>query len=230
MSSGGAWRASVRLSVVDFAGERGFMAERHCAAELLDLLERRNEELRIVDGIGKALTSSLDRQEILNVIIEEVSLLLKPRTWSLLLVSYTVSKLQEKIRVQDYPAGGDCRIRVTASFGIASFPEYTQNKHDLIRLADRAVYDVKETTRDAIRRIDPLAGLWRYLHPAADGWRWFVVLKRRWEFPSAIFYARVLRNRRTAKGRMKAPSTSSPTSSGHKTSAPTPLRKTPRMM
>ncbi len=352
------------------------MGERHCDVELLELLERRNEELQILVEIGKALTSSLDRQEILNVIMEKVSLLLKPRTWSLLLVEEetgelsfqiavspvadrlkgirlrmgqgiagwvalhgepllipdvrhdprfarqvdeaidfdtrsivcvpvkskdrilgvvelvnsledgdfseadlkilstiadyaaiaienahyvhkvrelvitddltglfnarhlhelleyeverarrygtdlslvfidldhfknvndtyghlvgsrllaevghvirhhirkvdmaaryggdefvivlpntskagaltVISKLRQKMKAQDFLAGEGCRIRVTASFGIASFPDDAQNKHDLIRLADRAMYDVKETTRDAIKAYCP---------------------------------------------------------------------------
>jgi diguanylate cyclase (GGDEF)-like protein len=41
-------------------------------------------------------------------------------------------------------------IRLTASFGIASFPEDTDNTLDLVRLSDRAMYKIKETTRDGI--------------------------------------------------------------------------------
>ena len=41
-------------------------------------------------------------------------------------------------------------IKLTASFGIASFPEDTDNTLDLVRLSDRAMYKIKETTRDAI--------------------------------------------------------------------------------
>lgn len=66
---------------------RGFpMIEQPECERNLDLLERRNEELRALVEIGKALTSTLDLQEILNVIMEKVSLLLKPHSWSLLLV------------------------------------------------------------------------------------------------------------------------------------------------
>jgi hypothetical protein len=62
---------------------RGFpMIEQRECERNLDLLERRNEELRALVEIGKALTSTLD----LRVIMEKVSLLLKPHSWSLLLV------------------------------------------------------------------------------------------------------------------------------------------------
>ena len=41
-------------------------------------------------------------------------------------------------------------ISITASFGIAAFPEDAQNKEDLIRKADMAMYQVKQSTRNAI--------------------------------------------------------------------------------
>lgn len=45
-------------------------------------------------------------------------------------------------------------IMLTASFGIASFPEDTDNTLDLVRLSDRAMYKIKETTRDGIALAD----------------------------------------------------------------------------
>ncbi len=56
------------------------MAESCDGERNLDLLERRNDELRALVEIGKALTSTLDLQEILNVIMEKVSLLLRPHS------------------------------------------------------------------------------------------------------------------------------------------------------
>ncbi|OGP56211.1 MAG: diguanylate cyclase [Deltaproteobacteria bacterium RBG_13_61_14] len=41
-------------------------------------------------------------------------------------------------------------IRITASFGIATFPEDAKSKEDAIRLADQAMYRVKRSTRDDI--------------------------------------------------------------------------------
>lgn len=42
------------------------------------------------------------------------------------------------------------KIMQTASFGVASFPIDANNKIDLIREADRAMYKVKNTTRDGV--------------------------------------------------------------------------------
>jgi len=53
---------------------------------LTRLLERRNDELASMIEIGKALTSSLDIHAILETIMRQVERLIKPKTWSLLLV------------------------------------------------------------------------------------------------------------------------------------------------
>lgn len=88
--------------------------------DILDLLDRRNEEVRILVEIGKALTSSLDRQEILNAIMEKVSVLLKPRTWSLLLVEEATKELYFEIVVS--PVGEELKkIRVKIGQGIAGW-------------------------------------------------------------------------------------------------------------
>lgn len=42
-------------------------------------------------------------------------------------------------------------IRVTASFGVASYPEDAIGKDEVLRLADEAMYKVKESTRDGIQ-------------------------------------------------------------------------------
>src|SRR5512138_2464977 len=57
--------------------------------DVLALLGRRNKELETLVEIGKALTSTLDLKEILSIIMEKLGLLLKPQTWSLLLVDET---------------------------------------------------------------------------------------------------------------------------------------------
>jgi len=44
-------------------------------------------------------------------------------------------------------------LKITASFGIASFPESAKSKEELIRLADEAMYNVKHTTRDGVYAI-----------------------------------------------------------------------------
>ncbi len=44
-------------------------------------------------------------------------------------------------------------LRLTASFGVASYPESAQSKEDLLRLADEAMYRVKYRTRNGVYAI-----------------------------------------------------------------------------
>ncbi|MCX5717975.1 MAG: diguanylate cyclase [Nitrospirae bacterium] len=44
-------------------------------------------------------------------------------------------------------------LKMTASFGVASYPESAKTKEDLIRLADEAMYRVKYTTRNGVYSI-----------------------------------------------------------------------------
>jgi diguanylate cyclase (GGDEF)-like protein len=41
-------------------------------------------------------------------------------------------------------------FHLTASFGIASYPNHVKNKNELIQMADQSMYRVKEDTRNAV--------------------------------------------------------------------------------
>ncbi len=95
------------------------MKEQHNYA-LAALLERRNEELKLFVEIGTAITSSLDLQEILRIIMEKVSQLLKPRTWSLLLVDQATGEMTFEIAVS--PAAEQLmEMRLQPGEGIAGW-------------------------------------------------------------------------------------------------------------
>lgn len=68
---------------------------------LTKLLERRNDELASMIEIGKALTSSFDIQTILETIMKQVERLIKPKTWSLLLVDHESGDLVFEIAVSN---------------------------------------------------------------------------------------------------------------------------------
>ena len=90
------------------------------ASVMPELLRRRDDELRTLVEIGKALTSSLDLEEVLQVIMEKVSALLRPRDWSLLLVDDRSGELYFKIAVS--PAAERLRkIRLRPGEGIAGW-------------------------------------------------------------------------------------------------------------
>ncbi len=88
--------------------------------EIQGLLARRNEELETLVEIGKALTSSLDLKEVLSVIMDKVGQLLRPKTWSLLLVDEHTGELTFEIAVS--PAADRLKdIRLRKGEGIAGW-------------------------------------------------------------------------------------------------------------
>ncbi len=50
----------------------------------------------------------------------------------------------------------DLALRVTASFGVANYPQDGSDKDSILRLADEAMYRVKESTRDGIEIAEPV--------------------------------------------------------------------------
>ena len=76
-------------------------------------LEKRVEELSIFHQVGKALTSTLDLQEVLTLIMGKISELLKPSTWSLLLVDEKKQELLFQIAIgKDASRIRDFRIKI----------------------------------------------------------------------------------------------------------------------
>lgn len=61
------------------------------------------------------------------------------------------TKLRELFREHEFLDEDGVPFNLTASFGLATYPDDARSKDDLIRLADQAMYRVKETTRDAVR-------------------------------------------------------------------------------
>src|SRR4030095_13751360 len=76
-------------------------------------LEKRVEELSIFHQVGKALTSTLDLQEVLALIMGKISELLKPSTWSLLLTDEKRQALHFQIAIdKDASRIQDLRVKI----------------------------------------------------------------------------------------------------------------------
>lgn len=60
------------------------------------------------------------------------------------------SRIRKALNSTVFLKNHDLKIKITASFGIASLPEDATDKVELIKLADQAMYRVKNSTRDNI--------------------------------------------------------------------------------
>jgi diguanylate cyclase (GGDEF)-like protein len=58
--------------------------------------------------------------------------------------------LRQKIKDRHFLTSMGLDIRLTASFGVATFPHDVNSREEAIKLADRLMYEIKESTRDGI--------------------------------------------------------------------------------
>lgn len=65
------------------------------------------------------------------------------------------SEIHCRVRDTAFQLEQDVKIRLTASFGIATFPQHAKDMHGLIAAADQALFAVKETGKDAIGEFQP---------------------------------------------------------------------------
>lgn len=62
----------------------------------------------------------------------------------------TAKRIREALNEHRFQLGKNLNLKVTASFGIASYPGDAKTATEIIRLADQAMYRVKETSRDGV--------------------------------------------------------------------------------
>jgi diguanylate cyclase (GGDEF)-like protein len=60
-------------------------------------------------------------------------------------------RVRERISRQEFTGGRGLRLRLTASFGVASFPAHAQSPQQLIARADTAMYEAKAAHKNCVR-------------------------------------------------------------------------------
>ena len=69
--------------------------------KLLQELKRTVDALQVFSEIGKALTSTLNIKEVLRIVLQKISELLKPTSWSLLILDPKTGKLRYEILINE---------------------------------------------------------------------------------------------------------------------------------
>ncbi|HEV2800173.1 MAG TPA: sensor domain-containing diguanylate cyclase [Pyrinomonadaceae bacterium] len=60
-------------------------------------------------------------------------------------------RMREKVAGHTFTGGRNLRLRLTASFGLSSFPEHSQSPQQLIADADAAMYEAKAARKNCVR-------------------------------------------------------------------------------
>jgi len=67
------------------------------------------------------------------------------------MVAGVAERMREKIAAHIFTGGRGLRLRLTASFGVAAFPEHSQSPQQLIADADAAMYEAKAAHKNCVR-------------------------------------------------------------------------------
>jgi diguanylate cyclase (GGDEF)-like protein len=60
-------------------------------------------------------------------------------------------RVRQRISRHEFTGGRGLRLRLTASFGVASFPAHAQSPQQLIARADTAMYEAKAARKNCVR-------------------------------------------------------------------------------
>jgi len=64
--------------------------------------------------------------------------------------AYVARRMREGFEENTFLTGDGLNVKVTASFGVSSFPEFSSSKEELVSFADQAMYKVKNATRNGV--------------------------------------------------------------------------------
>jgi diguanylate cyclase (GGDEF)-like protein len=71
------------------------------------------------------------------------------------LAGTVAERIREKIAAHSFHAGRNLKLTLTASFGVAAFPEHASSPQQLIACADTAMYEAKAANKNCIRFSTP---------------------------------------------------------------------------
>jgi diguanylate cyclase (GGDEF)-like protein len=67
------------------------------------------------------------------------------------LAGTVAERIREKIAQHSFNAGRNLKLTLTASFGVAAFPEHASSPQQLIACADTAMYEAKAANKNCVR-------------------------------------------------------------------------------
>ena len=84
-------------------------------------------------------------------------------------------RVRDRIEAHPFLAGDGLSLRLTASVGIATLPDVATSAEELVRAADMAMYQVKNSGKNGVRLALPPPGR-ELMHESAQHGIWFAAL------------------------------------------------------
>ena len=110
---------------------------------------------QIIKEVGQVLKNSVSSKYIIARYGGDEYIMILPKT-SCEEAFQIAEKLRNKIKKWEFLKDQNLNIRLTASFGIATYPVHAKTVYDLVQLADKAMYVIKNRLRDGVCIADKL--------------------------------------------------------------------------
>ncbi len=104
----------------------------------------------VLRGIAKVLESSIRKTDYAARYGGEEFIVILPET-SLLKAEELAERLRSQVTEHPFRIEDDKELNLTASIGIATFPDHAQSWQDLLEVADSAMYAAKEAGRNQVK-------------------------------------------------------------------------------
>ena len=112
---------------------------------------------QVLKEIGETIASCLGEKDILVKYGGDEYVIILPGRNKQAAIDLT-QKILQALRASTYLKSEPKPVRVTASFGIAVYPEDAQTKKDLLLLADHCMYSIKRGNKDGFGVVGPKGG------------------------------------------------------------------------
>lgn len=109
---------------------------------------------QVLKEIGETISACLEEKDILIKYGGDEYVIILPGRNKAAAVDL-IQKILQTLRVSTFLKSEPEPVQVTASFGIALYPEDARTKKDLLLLADHCMYDVKRATKNGISVMGP---------------------------------------------------------------------------
>jgi diguanylate cyclase (GGDEF)-like protein len=110
---------------------------------------------QIIKEVGKVIKKNVSAKYIIARYGGDEYIMILPRT-SCEEAFKVAEKLRKKIKNWEFLKEQNLNIRLTASFGVATYPVHAKTVYELVQLADKAMYVIKNRLRDGVCIADKL--------------------------------------------------------------------------